>query len=152
MTVTLVVPVAAGLIGPGSKIGVENDDIGPIPLDDYISVILQRPSTFEVALYTILRAEGLHTVYGVLGVWAGVPWNAGVEGNNAQLAQGDPVLVNINWQHAGGAFVASVAVSGSWTYDAVGGLGAMMAKLHQGSAGGGGSLDDILAAVQRVYP
>jgi hypothetical protein len=152
VTLTLSVPANPGLIGPGAKFSVHNDLVGPIPADDYLSVILQRPVTFEIALYTVVLSGGSHDVDGVVGVWSGRPWSTFVEGNWAQLAQGDAVLVNLNWQHASGVITDTAAVPGAWAFDAVGGLGAMMAKLHQGTAGGGGTLDEVLAAVRRTYP
>jgi hypothetical protein len=152
VTITLLLPADGGLIGPGTQFEVYNNLIGPIPSDDVVHIFLQHPTTFAIALHTAVVVAGEHHVYGMLGVSVGTPNYPLIEGNSARLAQGDAVLVYVEWYHATGPALFSIYAPGSWAFDAVGGLGNQIAKLHTRGTAGSSTLDDVLAAVRKTFP
>jgi hypothetical protein len=129
--------------------------IGPIPLDDVVRITLFATSSggslSDIECYGSALANGQHTVSG----WISVTYEAdgNFSGNHAQLAAGDPIYPFIEWQHANGSGYQSLAVSGSWTYDPIGGLGELVSVWFRNLTAGtlGGSVAAVLDAVRKIH-
>ena len=145
----IVVPVGSlvvGPIGPGYRVGVQNTFIGPIPIDDWVRVTL-----LDGAGHQYLISDAIAYASAITFVAMGVTeFAGGTMYIDKQIAQGAALSVQADWYHANGTLVGTVTVGG-WSWDAIGGVAALVEwyGTHPGTPGFG--LYEILLAVRKAF-
>lgn len=138
--------IAPATIGPGMRL-VVHVPFGPIPLDDYIQVTLQRSSDGEGFTYGTKRTNGDLLVYVTLG------WDERqdliVNGFLGGMAAGTPMSVYAQQTHGNFTFVDDSAVTPYGTLDLLSYPWALGRHAHGGVSA---DIAAIKAAVLRQFP
>lgn len=149
MALTIVFPAAPGPIGPGYYCQVQNPALGPYPIDDIIQWTIKDGAGNILSQLRMQNKQSSAFPAGLMGFIFDTAASTTPRGKVGPALAGAAVTVAVLWTHANGAFVDQVTAFPAYSWEPVGGLGALVNFLASGRDGTAG---DILAAVRTTFP
>lgn len=156
MVLTISRPAAAGLAGPGYDLSVHTSLLGPYPADDWVQCSLVNTASPDFN-HVYATGQGLVASFNPCLVQMGIlipGFSAPEVGAPSFPASGGAISIYAEWRHANGFLFDSGVITG-WTWDPIGGLGALLAQINDNIINGasvpGSGLSAILRAVQKTF-
>jgi hypothetical protein len=134
LALVLLFPAAPGPIGPGYYWQVQQT-VGPVAAGDTFTLTINDGAGSFLTTGRVVDDSGSAFPFGVVGVRPALVYGISLIGKVSQAAAGAAVALQVVQRHSNGAFVASVAPAGGWTWDPTGGLSELAVAIGSSGAG-----------------